>query len=707
MAIPGGDAGTLIESLTQVHRPKLLTRPAFAGFLLGAAGRRITAGPTYAAHKVLDAIVAIAAGTGAPADVRARMISEAIRALAFDARNRPRAPAWSAGAAADTLAAAGVLRALAVTGGAVPPETLEAVGRRGREAAAAGAAAARVDGAETVLRALALWRGGVDRFEDLADVAVQRLFEQRERFAAFLANVKCSPEAAAWVVSLHDAGQSAGTSTDAVIGMLDHLADPAVREYLLRKRSLSALLRARERDVEIVLTTLRPPPASLAAALMDVVTSGSIPVGVALAVEYLASGFDRTNEALGVWGSSGADSTVLVELYLHGSWGEKAGDTRAGAALDLLSNPLPHPLVTRILDAVAKSKMVLHQQQMNLVGQALRILAKADCVGDVSADTWRALLSRADSLADFDATLMEVADESSDRTRTALRSVSVLLTARVVETGDVPLLRQRLSATPPARLQLYWSEVIRASPQGALATPRVLAAFADGVGDADEGGFARELFLAALAAGSREPTQAAREALIRIGWAARGTLKFSLGGWIKTNMGHALPVLFQLMAHPAPIDLLIELEEAVLPWAGETGAQWSHCERFEERLALWSPSTVEAFRERPRTRRRKTLLLLPARSPRSGETFSTRCSRNPNHPHGNNEQRLDVRRERRRRRRQAVRSADHRRPVRHRIRLATDSATARAVNRSWSTMPNRPGRWSRSSSSTAGVARES
>ncbi|HEU4558477.1 MAG TPA: hypothetical protein VFS20_11540 [Longimicrobium sp.] len=593
VAAPGRmDAGALMDALGELQRSRLLARPGFSGFLLGMAARRLAHGPVSVAERVLGALLK------APADVpavRARMVRGAIRALANDA-----------------LAAAGVLRALSVTKGGLAPETLEPLASRGSEARAGHAAVQQADGAEAVLHALAKLNGRGGDFGALSDAAVLALTKVHERYVAFLATVEPSAEAAPWIVSLHLSAESTGIAPNAgaILKLFRFRDNPDVRHYLSRESSLRAVLRECDpNEVRSYLAAVEPPAASLAAALLHVVVPTGAPVGVAEAISTLSgSSTASVAEALRIWRESTADAQILLRLYLDRGWGGIAEPERVSGAIALLSRKqaFSPALVCDLLDRVAGSRMVLHAHEMELVGHALTLLAHAEKVGALSMDTWRSLLSRSDSAAldRLHATLAELA--RSGRSQDALHRLSVGIMVRAVETGNVLLLEQGLAATPPVRYPQHWRDVIDKAPPASLATPSVLAAFAAADRDPE---LSRVLFITALRGGPYDISEASREALFRIGWAARGSLRLELPAWIDSNTTHALSAIFQLMAHPAPIDLLIELEDAVLPFAGDSGQWWPYLERYEERLAMVSPGIVDAFRPRPPFRRK--VLLLP------------------------------------------------------------------------------------------------
>jgi len=597
VATPGrADAGALIDALGELQRSRLLARPGFSGFLLGLAARRLTGGAVPVAERVLATVLKVAEVP----EVRARMVRGAIRALASDSPPL------------DVLAAAGVLRALAVTRGGLEPETLAPLASGGSEAAAGLAAAGQADGADALLHALVRLSGERGGFAALSDAAVRSLAAVPERYAAFLARVEPSFEAAPWIAALHISAERAGIppNAEALIRLFRHRGDPNVRSYLSRESSLRAVLqRCDSHEVRNYLKEVAPSAALLAAALLDVVTPTSVPAGVAEAISYLSGGGTASvAEALRTWRESAADAQILLQLYLDPGWGGMAEAERVGSAIALLSRKqaFSPALVCDLLDRVAGSRMVLHAHEMELVGHALAHLAHAEQVSALPMETWRTLLSRSDSSAldQLYETMTELS--GSGRNQDALRRLSVPVTARAVDIGNVPLLQRALTAYPPILHPRHWEEIISAAPPAGLATAPVLAAFAAAERDAD---LSRLIFMTALQSGPYEVSEATREELFRIAWAARGSLRLELPGWIGGNTGRALSTIFQLMAHPAPIDLLIELEDAVRPFAGDSGDWWPHLERYENRLAMVSPATVEAFRPRPQFRRK--VLLLP------------------------------------------------------------------------------------------------
>ncbi|MFL5384013.1 MAG: hypothetical protein ACJ8GN_15940 [Longimicrobiaceae bacterium] len=632
LAGSGERAESVIGELAKEQRDRLLSRAGFAGFLLGAAARRVSGGPLTAARRVLDAIAGTPAaepGEGAPREVHPRMVRAAVRALAHP-RHAPAVP----GAGNDPLAAAGILRSLSVADGMVAPDALAALAPGGSEAGAGAAAVRHVEGAEALLNALARLNGGGGRFQSLSDAAVQAVASDRTRLEALLADLPFSAGAATWGVSLYRAAAAAGVlpTREALLNLFEHRLNPSVHAFLGEEGNLRTLLRtASEGTVRTFVTALEPGAAALAGALLGEVTGTSAPAGAGEAVFYLAGSDERAAEALDTWAAANADVARLLALYLQDRWGGTAERRRMEAAGKLLSrppgdSPLASTLVFRFLDHLAAAS-VLRESDTRLVEHALTHLYASAVLVELPAATWKALLAKGDAavLARLNTVVEALSHGAGPRTREALDALSRILLVRSLATGDTVLLKRQLAALPPAQHAERWRAVMHDVPASTLGSMTVASVFLPALqrGGSTEPSprtpvqtralaeLAANVFLAVVGEGPRELRNDDTHALLRLGWEALEELRMRLPPLVANDPGRTLPVLFQLMIQPAPFELLLVLENSVQPAAGNDGSLWYLCQRFEEALEKCSPATVATFREPPASSRRRRVLLPP------------------------------------------------------------------------------------------------
>ena len=584
----------------------LLCGAQFAGFLMGLAACRVDGGPRDTARRLLDAVPTMAA---APGSDPVCVVRGAVRALLRG----------SAPHAADAL----LLRCLSVTQGIVPADELRRLLPSRPEARAGKAAAVDIDAAATFLATMPALEGGGPSFAGLSDAAVERLATEPARLAEVLGSLEVpGPAPAVWVVSLFERAWEVARyrpGLEALLGLFPFRATPTVGRFLATDASLETVLHVgREHEVRTFLSETAPDAGELAASLHRTAVI-QVPEGTAEAIRYLAGTPARTHRALSAWSAAAGSPAELLPLLLHTEWRSVAVAERTKAAADLLASSGAAErgqsgLFASILDRLAETEGHLRDEEVALVNEVLIHLVTTDALQRIRPESWSRVVERADvgALSRLDGILARLSRTGAMAFlfREQLEHLSRAVLTRAISFGEMGILRRQLADLPPSRCADRWREVVQTLPATALRNPDVVSVFAKALGDGPAA-LALDIFVAALVH-ANHPSQDHRETLLQLAWGHDDLVDTLLGRASYPDFRSMLPVLFQLLVHPAPLPLLLELETALqriaLKWPGRL---WDECEPWAAEVEKYSPATVAAFQPHPSWAQSRNAILLP------------------------------------------------------------------------------------------------